>query len=122
MPEEQQLETQSRLRARAAAAGNGATTATRRAVVALVEAVGALADSTIDRVLLSDQRVTSAAEAKRLLAGDAETEALADKVQRVVVLAMPVVRLLARGARFTRVPWVMVASSSVSVGVAVRSG
>jgi hypothetical protein len=72
--------------------------------------------------LLTGERVTSAAEGKRLLAGEAETEARADKVQRVVVAAVPVVRVLARGARFTRVPWVMVASSAVSIGVAVRVG
>jgi hypothetical protein len=73
-------------------------------------------------VLLTDERVTSASEAKRLLAGEADTEALADNIQRVVVLAVPVVRMLARGARVSRVPWVMVASSSVSIGIAVRTG
>src|SRR6516165_9825905 len=110
---------QARLRARAATAGSGATIAARKAVRALVEAVGALADAAIDRVLLTDDRVTSASEAKRLLAGEADTEALADKIQRVVVLAVPVVRMLARGARLSRVPWAMVASSSVSIGIAV---
>jgi hypothetical protein len=43
-------------------------------------------------------------------------------VQRVVVLATPVVRVVARGAKFTRIPWVMLASSSVSVAIAVRTG
>jgi hypothetical protein len=122
MPVDQEPSAPVRLRARAAAAGNGATAASRRAVAALVEAVGALADAAIDRVLLTGERVTSAAEAKRLLAGEADTEALADKVQRVVVLAVPVVRMLARGARFSPVPWAMVASSSVSIGIAVRAG
>ena len=88
----------------------------------LVEAVGALADAAIDRVLLTDERVTTAAEGRRLLAGEADTEALADNIQRVVVLAVPVIRTVARGARFTRVPWVMVASTTVSVGIAVRGG
>jgi len=89
---------------------------------ALVEAVGSLADAAIDRVLLTGERVPSAAEGRRLLAGEAETEALADNIQRVVVLAVPVVRALARGARFTRVPWVMIASTTVSVGIAIRAG
>jgi hypothetical protein len=89
---------------------------------ALVEAVGRLTDAAVDRVLLSEERVTSAAEAKRRLAGGGESEELADKVQRVVVLATPVVRALARGARFTRLPWVMIASSSVSIGLTVRTG
>ena len=94
----------------------------RASTGALVEAVGGLADAAIDRVLLTGERVTSAAEGRRLLAGETETEALADNIQRVVVLAVPVIRTVARGARFTRVPWVMVASTTVSVGIAVRTG
>ena len=66
--------------------------------------------------------MTSAAEAKLRLSGQKGQEELADKVQRVVVLATPVVRLAARGAKFTRLPWAMVASSSVSIGIAVRAG
>jgi hypothetical protein len=97
MSVEKQPSTPVRLRMRAASAGSGATAATRKAVTALVEAVGELADAAIERVLLSDERVTSAAEAKRLLAGEADTEALADKIQRVVIFAVPVVRMLARG-------------------------
>jgi hypothetical protein len=107
-------------RLRAHAVGAGA--ASRDAAAALVDAVGALAAAAVDRVLLSEERVSSAAEARRLLAGDADTEALADKVQRVVVLAVPVVRMAARTAKVARVPWVVVASSSVAVGVAVRAG
>jgi hypothetical protein len=89
---------------------------------ALVEAVGGLADRAIDRMLLTGERVTSSADGKRLLADQADTEAFAGDIQRVVVLAVPIVRTLARGARFTRVPWVIVASSAVSIGVAVRTG
>jgi len=94
----------------------------RTSTAALVEAVEGLTDAAIDRVLLTGERVTSAAEGRRLLAGEADTEALADNIQRVVVLAVPVIRTLAKGARFTRVPWVMVASTTVSVGIAVRTG
>ena len=57
-----------------------------------------------------------------MLAADDGTEAVADQVQRVVVLAVPFLRVVARGARFTRVPWVLVASTAFSVGSAVRSG
>jgi len=110
------------LRTRATSASREAGAATQKAGAALVEAVGRLAGATVDRVVLSEKRVTSAAEGKRQLAGDDNTEALADKVQRVVVLATPIVRTLARGARFTRLPWVMIASSSVSVGLTVRTG
>jgi hypothetical protein len=103
-------------------AGRGAGAATVKSGAALVDAVGRLVDAAVARVLLSETRVTSAADAERRLAGGAGTEELADKVQRVVVLATPIVRTLARGAKFTRLPWAMLASSSVSVGIAVRTG
>jgi hypothetical protein len=96
--------------------------ATAKAGSALVDAVGRLVRASVDRVLLGEDRVTSAAEGKQRLARQTGTEELADKVQTVVVLATPVVRMAARGARFTRVPWAMLASSSVSVGIAVRTG
>jgi hypothetical protein len=96
--------------------------ATVKSGSALVDAVARLVDAAVDRVLLSDDRVTSAADGKLRLAGQEGSEELADKVQRVVVLATPVVRVVARGAKFTRLPWAMVASSSVSVGIAVRTG
>jgi hypothetical protein len=108
------------VQARAAAKRGGA--ATQKVGVALVEAVGNLADAAVDHVLLTDKRVTSAAEARRVLVGAADTEALADKVQRVVVLAVPIVRALARGARFTRFPWAILAASTVTIGIAVRTG
>jgi hypothetical protein len=91
-------------------------------LVSLVEAVRRLVDAAVIRVLHSDDRVTSAADGKRRLAGKEGTEELADRVQRVVVLATPFVRIMARGARFTRLPWAMIASSSLSVGIAVRTG
>ena len=106
----------------ATSAGRSAGVATLKSGSALVDAVERLVDAAVARVLLSDDRVTSAADGKLRLAGQTETEELADKVQRVVVLATPIVRLVARGARFTRLPWAMLASSSVSVAIAVRSG
>ena len=108
--------------AAATSAGLSAGAATLKSRGALVDAVGRLVKAAVDRVLLSDDRVTSAADGKRRLAGQTETEELADKVQRVVVLATPVVRALGRGAKFTRLPWAMLASSSVSVAIAVRAG
>ena len=106
----------------ATAAGRSAGAATLKTSGALVDAVGRLVHAAVSRVLLSDDRVTSAAEGKLRLSGQEGTEELADKVQRVVVLATPVVRMAARGAKFTRLPWAMVASSSVAVGLAVRTG
>lgn len=108
--------------AAATTAGRSAGAATLRSGSALVDAVGRLVDAAVERVLLGEDRVTSAAEGKRRLAGQERNEELADKVHRVVVLATPVVRMAARGAKFTRLPWAMVASSSVSAGIAVRTG
>jgi hypothetical protein len=108
--------------AAATTAGRSAGAATLKSGSALVDAVGRLVDAAVARVLLSDDRVTSAADGKRRLSGQEETEELADKVQRVVVLATPFVRMAARGAKFTRLPWALVASSSVAVGIAVRTG
>lgn len=88
----------------------------------LVDAISSLYDYAIDRLLSTSERVTSAAEGKRLLAADDDTEALADRVQRVVVLTVPVLRTLASGARISRVPWVLVASTAFSTGSAIRSG
>ena len=106
----------------ATSTGRSAGAATLRSRAALVDAVGRLVDAAVAHVLLSEDRVTSAADGQLRLAGQRETEELADKVQRVVVLATPVVRMVARGAKFTRLPWAMLASSSVSVAIAVRSG
>src|SRR5436189_5188949 len=109
------------LRQRAASAGKGAGANAVRASDALVQAVGRLVDRAVDHVFLTGERVTSAAEGKRRLAGKEDTEALSDDIQRVVLLAVPVVRILARGARLTRVPWVMVPSGAVPVGPPART-
>lgn len=89
----------------------------------LLDAVGNLFEGAIDRVLLSPERVTSAAEGKRLMAADDDAEGLADTLQRVAVIATPAVRTLARGARWLpRVPWVLVASTTASLVVTLRAG
>jgi len=103
-------------------AGKRAGTDARRASRALVRAVSDLVGKAVDQVLLGDERVGSAADARQLLRRDEQAEALAGEIQRVVVLAVPVVRRLARGARVMKVPWVFVASTSLSIGIAVRSG
>ena len=88
----------------------------------LVDAVASLYDEAIRRLLSSSYRITSAAEGKRLLDAEDTTEAMADHVQRVVVLAVPIVRTLARGARFTRVPWVLVATTAFSIASTLKAG
>ncbi len=85
-------------------------------------AVEDLVDQAFERLLSSDVEVKTAAEAKRLLAGSEDTEEMTDAIQRFVAIATPVARIALRGARFTRVPWVLVASSAVSIGLTVRNG
>ena len=88
----------------------------------LERAAGDVVYQAFERLLSSDIHVTSAADAKRLLADHEDTEELTDAIQRLVAIATPVLRIALRGARFTRVPWVLVASSAVSIGVTVLNG
>jgi hypothetical protein len=88
----------------------------------LERSAGDVVHQAFDRLLSSNIRVTTAAEARRLLAEHEDTEELTDAIQRFVAIATPVVRIALRGARFTRIPWVLVASSAVSIGVTVRNG
>lgn len=85
-------------------------------------AAGDVVQQAFERILSSDIRVTSGVEAKRLLAGYEDAEEMTDAIQRFVGIATPVARIALRGVRFTRVPWVLVASSAVSIGVTVRNG
>jgi hypothetical protein len=85
-------------------------------------AAGDLVQQAFDRLLSSEIEVRTAAEAKHLLANHEDTEEMTDAIQRFVGIATPVARIAFRGARFTRVPWVLVASSAVSIGVTVRNG
>lgn len=110
------------MRARVVGSSLRAGTDARRASRALVRAVSDLVGKAIDQVLLSDKRVRSASEARELLKRDEQAEALTGEIQRVVALAVPLLRALARGARVMKVPWVFVASTTLSIGVAVRSG
>lgn len=89
---------------------------------AVERSAGHLVHQALDRLLSSETPVTTAAEAKRLLADQGETEELTDAIQRFVAIATPVVRIALRGARFTRIPWVLVASSTISLSVTVRNG
>jgi hypothetical protein len=108
--------------ARSVSAGKKAGTNAGKAGDALVRAVGRLVNRAVDEMLLGDNRVISAAEGRRLLARDEQRESRADDIQRIIVLAVPVIRALARGARVVKLPWVIVASTAVAVGVAVRTG
>jgi hypothetical protein len=86
------------------------------------DAIPALYERAIDRMLAASDRVTSAAEGRALLASKEETEGVADGLQRVVVFAVPVVRMVAKGAKFTKVPWVLLVTTAASTGLTVRTG
>jgi hypothetical protein len=89
----------------------------------LIAAVGGLLDDLVGRILLSPERVTTAAEGKRLMAADDDTEGFTDTLQRIAVIATPIVRTVARGSRFLpRVPWVLVASTTASLVVTLNAG
>lgn len=88
----------------------------------LTDAVAALYGKALDKALLSPQRVQSADEGRARLAESEAAEGMADDVQRVVVLAVPVLRTVLRGARITKVPWALVVSTAFSVGTTVRAG
>ena len=108
--------------AHSVSAGKKAGAGASRAGDSLVRAVGRLVNRAVDEMLLGDTRVSSAADGRRLLARNEQTESRADDIQRIIVLAVPVIRALARGARVVKVPWVIVGSTAVAVGVAVRTG
>ena len=107
---------------RSADAGKTAGGSGARVSAELVHATGRLVNRAVDQMLLGETRVVSAAEGKELLKGTEHNEALAEDIQRVVVLALPVVRALTRGAKLVKLPWAILITSAVSVGVAVRSG
>jgi hypothetical protein len=96
--------------------------AAANATVSLGDAVSALYERSIDRVLASSERVSSAAEGRALLAAEEGREAVADSLQSLVILAVPVVRAVARGAKFTKVPWALVGSTVLSSGLTVHTG
>ncbi len=89
---------------------------------AVDEAGSSLYERAVDRVLAIPERVTTADEGKALLAADQRVEAVTDKLQKAVVFAVPVLRALSKGSRFSGMPWALVASTTISVGVTVRAG
>ncbi len=88
----------------------------------LERTAGDVVHQAFERLLSSGVEVKTAAEAKRMLADHEDTEQMTDTIQRFVAIATPIARIALRGARFTRVPWVLLASSAVSIGVTVRNG
>ena len=97
--------------------------AVENATMPSADAISALYERAIvPHAPTASERVMSAAEGKALLASKEGTEAVAGHLQRVVVLAAPVVRTVAKGARFTRVPWVLLGTTAVSTGSTLNTG
>jgi hypothetical protein len=96
-----------------------ATAAMKDAGAAARVALDGFTHKAVDRILLTEGRVVSATDGKRLLA---EPEATAQRIQRGVMIAVPAIRMFARVARFTPTPWVKVGSRSLSIGTSVHTG
>jgi hypothetical protein len=76
----------------------------------------------LDRALTTTEPVTSAAQGTALLASDEHPEALSDGLQKVVIAAIPAIRIAQRRRRFVPVPSVFLVSTALSVGMTARRG
>ena len=76
----------------------------------------------VDRLLTAPELVTSAAEAKALLAADEHLEELSDRMQKVAIAVVPMMRIARGAGRFARIPSVLVASTALAAGMTVRRG
>ena len=87
----------------------------------MVAAAGNLLDDLVDRLLRSDERVATAAQGKLLIAAEGGAEDVADRVhassrsRRRPYGSSPV-------AHASLFPWVLVASTAVSLTTTVRAG
>ena len=78
--------------------------------------------SGVDRLLTAPERVTSVADALALLESDEHFEELSDRVQKVALAAVPMLRIARGAGRFARIPGVLVASTALAAGMTVRRG
>lgn len=78
--------------------------------------------SGVGRALAPSVRVTSAAEGRALLLSGDHPEVLSDRMQKLAIAAVPLVRLARRTGRFAKVPSVVVATTALSAGMTVRQG
>ncbi len=100
------------------------------AVARPVAAAGRLYEQAIDRVLATPHRVSTAAEAERLLesaagAGPSDGRALAEQIGRVATLAAPVVRRLRMAEKLPglkKLPMVYSLTTVAGVTFAIRRG
>jgi hypothetical protein len=88
----------------------------------VARAAGYAGDRALTRILTTPERVASAADGKALLASGDHPELVADRLQRVVMAAIPVIRVVGRGSRFVRIPSVFVVSTALSSVMTIRRG
>ena len=88
----------------------------------VARAAGYAGDRALVRILTTPERVSSAADGKALLASGEHPELVADRLQKVLMGAIPVIRVVGRGSRFVRLPSVFVVSTAVSSVMAIRRG
>lgn len=129
-PPEQEL---GRLKALGASLKSGGGRATQRVVSAgrgagtsLATASASLYDKALDQVLLRPKPVETPEEAARMLGGaGAETRAVTEQIQQIVVLAAPILRRLAKTGRLPglrRVPVVFTAATTAALASQLRTG
>jgi hypothetical protein len=95
----------------------------RRGARQAVGATGRLYDAAIDRVLASHYEIPDAATARRVLdePGGVDVSAVADQIQQLAVVAMPIVRRVAKANKIPGLKKVPVVLSLVTVGNVVRA-
>lgn len=93
-----------------------------RGRIAVADAASGAYQRALDRALTTTEPVTSAAEGTALLASDEHPEALSDGVQKLVLAAVPAVRIARRSGRFVPVPSIFLMSTVLSAGMTARRG
>ena len=99
----------------------------RSAASAVPRAVTSLYDKAIDRVLARPYQVATAAEARGLLEDpeSIDVSAIADQIQQVAIIAIPVARrigALTKVPGVKKVPWVLSIITVANVARSIRQG
>jgi hypothetical protein len=111
----------------AAASVPRAAASVPRAAAGVPRAVGSLYDRAIDRVLARPYQIATADEARALLEDpeSIDVSAVADQIQQVAIIALPIARrvgTLARVPGLKKVPWVLSIVTVANVARAIRQG
>ena len=98
----------------------------RERATQVVAMVGSLYDRAIDAVLGRDDRPVTASQAKKLLKGGAtDQRELADQIQKIAMVATPIIRRLAivrKVPGVKRAPLVLTVTTTAAVAARLRAG